>query len=718
MTPGHVHVRAGGVSLLLDTAGTGLPRVLHWGRALPGLDEPAVAAIRAATRRLATSGTPDEPFALSVVPEQAAGWLGTPGIVGHRAGRAFSPALVVSTIDVVDGGSSGGAPLEATVTVRAEDTDAGLGLVWALEMFPSGLVRTRAVLTNDGEDAFDLQGLELVLPVPREAREILDFTGRHLRERSPQRHEFVAGTHLRESRRARSHDGTLLLLAGAPGFGYQAGEVWGVHVGWSGNTRTFAEREMPSGQGVLGGGELLLPGEVSLAAGEHYATPWLYASYGDGLNELSGRFHAFLRSRPQHPGTPRKALINVWEAVYFDHDLDRLKDLADRAAAVGLERYVLDDGWFRNRRSDDAGLGDWYVDEEVWPAGLHPLTDYVTGKGLEYGIWFEPEMITEDSDLARAHPEWILRTPHRMPPRARQQQVLDLAIPEAWQYVYDRIDAILSEYPIAFVKWDHNRDLLDAGRQSTGGAGVHEQTLATYRLIEALREAHPEVELESCAGGGGRADLGIVTITDRIWTSDCIDPLERQTIEAGTGLLIPPELMGSHIASPHSHTTGRHHDLSFRAATAMFGHLGVEWDLTTATDADLEELAAWVAAYQQHRALLHGGTAVRTDDVDPALRVRGVVSADRGEAIYAVAQVATGVTSQPGQVRLPGLDPELAYRVEPLAPGNDPGRRRELEIPAWWADGVVLPGVVLATVGLQAPSQHPEHTVLLHATAL
>ena len=717
MTPGHVHVCADGVSIVLDTSGTGLPRVLHWGRALPALDEQAVAAIRAATRRLAASGTPDEPYVLSVVPEQSAGWLGTPGIVGHRGGRAFSPAVVVSSVEVSQGGTSDGAPLAATVTAVGEELDAGLGLVWTLEMFAEGLVRTRAELTNRGEGTFDLQGLDIVLPVPREAREILDFTGRHLKERSPQRHEFIAGTHLRETRRARTHDGTLLLLAGTPGFGFEAGEVWGVHVGWSGNTRTLAEREMPSGQGVLGGGELLLPGEISLAEGEGYTTPWLYASYGDGLNELSGRFHAFLRSRPQHPSTPRKALINVWEAVYFDHDLERLKALADRAVEAGLERYVLDDGWFRNRRSDDAGLGDWYVDETVWPEGLHPLVDYVTAKGLEFGLWFEPEMINEDSDLARAHPEWILRTPHRMPPRARQQQVLDLTVPEAWQYLFDRMDAILSEYPIAFVKWDHNRDLIDAGRQATGGAGVHEQTLATYRLIAALRLAHPDVELESCAGGGGRADLGIVTLTDRIWTSDCIDPLERQTIEAGTGLLVPPELMGSHVASPHSHTTGRRHDLSFRAATALFGHFGVEWDLTAASDADLRELATWVAAYKLHRGLLHGGTVVRTDDVDPALRVRGVVSTDRREAIYSVVQMTTGIASQPGQVRLPGLDPRLVYRVEPLAPGDDPGRRRELEIPAWWTDGLELPGAVLATVGVQAPNQHPEHSVLLHATA-
>ena len=408
----------------------------------------------------------------------------------------------------------------------------------------------------------------------------------------------------------------------------------------------------------------------------------------------------------------------MWEAVYFDHDLDRLKALADKAAQVGLERYVLDDGWFRHRRDDTAGLGDWYVDEGVWPDGLDPIVDHVTGLGLEFGLWFEPEMVNEDSDVARAHPEWILRVPSRLPIRSRNQQVLDLSNPDAWQYIYDRMHAILGAHRIGFVKWDHNRDLFDAGRQATGGAGVHEQTLATYRLLAALREAHPDVEFESCSGGGGRADLGILELTDRIWTSDCIDPLERQTIEAGTGLMVPPEMMGSHIASPHSHTTGRRHDLSFRAATAMFGHLGVEWDLTAASEDDLAELATWIAAYKEHRSLLHHGVSVRSDDPDPALRVHGVVASDAREAIVAVVQLATGVTHPPGRVRVPGLDPALRYRVTPLAPGDVPGPRTGREVPAWWAGGVTLTGRALATVGLQAPNQHPEHTVLLHLAAL
>lgn len=713
----YTHLRAAGTSLILASSTTGLPRILHWGEDLGEVDEAQLEALDIAAVLPVISGTPDEPHHLSISPEQSEGWLATPGISGHRGGRDFSTAF--APVDAhVEGPGTGfdGAALAGRYRLTAQDPVTALELTWTAELLESGLLRIQQELRNLSESAepFWLDTLDTILPLPRQAREILDFTGRHLKERSPQRHRLVAGQHLRESRRGRSHDGTLLMLAGEPGFTNTRGQVWGIHVAWSGNTRTFTDLAMPNGQAVIGAGELLFAGEVSLAGGQTYASPWVYAAYGDGLNALSERFHRGLRSRTNHPSSPRKALINVWEAVYFDHDLNKLKELADRAAGVGIERYVLDDGWFRGRRDDTTSLGDWYVDESVWPQGLTPIIEHVNALGMEFGLWIEPEMISEDSDLARAHPEWILRPPARMPRRSRFQQVLDLSNPEAWEYVHARIDEILSNNAIAFLKWDHNRDVFDAGQQATGRAGVHAQTEATYRLLQSLRRSHPQVEIESCSGGGGRADLGILNLTDRIWTSDCIDPLERQNIEAGTGLMLPPELIGSHIASPHSHTTGRRHDLSFRAATALFGHLGVEWDLTAASEEDLTELRSWIELYKSERELLHHGTVVRIDDPDPALRVHGVVSAERDRAIFAVVQLTTGVSAPPGQVRFAGLDPARRYRVRPLAPGDDPARDRIAEIPQWWASGgIVLGGQLLQTVGVQAPNQLPEHTVLI-----
>ncbi|WP_235472256.1 alpha-galactosidase, partial [Frigoribacterium sp. Leaf44] len=381
-----------------------------------------------------------------------------------------------------------------------------------------------------------------------------------------------------------------------------------------------------------------------------------------------------------------------------------------------------DDGWFRGRRDDHAGLGDWVVDADVWPDGLSPLIDHVTGLGMEFGLWFEPEMVNEDSDLAREHPEWLLQTGDRLPPRSRDQQVLNLGIAGAFEHVLGQMTAILTEYDIAYLKWDHNRDLVDAGTWPTGAAGVHEQTLAAYRLMDELKARFPGLEIESCSSGGARVDLGVLERTDRVWVSDCIDPLDRQQMNRWTMQLLPPELLGSHIASGVSHSTGRWHELSFRAGTALFGHLGVEWDLARATDAENRDLAAWIALYKEHRQLMHTGDLVRVDEADPSLLVYGSVAADASEALFFLASVGRSDVAPLGRVLLPGLDPERRYRVAPVTVGSpDHG----LTPPPWWgtADeggaypGVVLDGRALAVAGVQAPSSFPERVVLLRVIA-
>ena len=332
---------------------------------------------------------------------------------------------------------------------------------------------------------------------------------------------------------------------------------------------------------------------------------------------------------------------------------------------------------------------------------------------MQFGLWVEPEMINPDSDLARSHPEWILATGGRLPPLSRHQQVLDLGHPEAYAHLLERLDALLSENDIGYLKWDHNRDLTDAGHSPGGEAGVHTQTLAVYRLLDELRARHPGLEIESCSSGGARVDLGILERTDRVWASDCNDALERQQIQRWTGLLLPPELVGAHVGPPHSHTTSRTHDLSFRAGTALFGHFGIEWDIAAATPEERAELAWWVALHKELRPLLHAGVTVRADRPDPALWLHGVVAPDRAEAVFAVVAVATGVHPSPGRVHLPGLDPDRHYRVRPLAPIEGP-----LAFPLWLADeGVVLPGRGLAEVGLQMPALHPEHLLLLGVAA-
>ena len=334
---------------------------------------------------------------------------------------------------------------------------------------------------------------------------------------------------------------------------------------------------------------------------------------------------------------------------------------------------------------------------------------------MEFGLWVEPEMVNPDSDLFRAHPDWVLSgsgAPGRLPEAWRHQQVLDLANPDCYAFIRDRLDALLSDHDIAFLKWDHNRDLIEAGH--AGRPGVHAQTLAVYRLLDELRERHPGVEIESCASGGGRVDLGILARTDRVWASDTNDALERQPIQRWTQLLVPPELVGTHVGPPRSHTTGRVHGLAFRVATALFGHFGIEWDIASASAGEQEALAEAIAFYRRMRPLLHGGQVVRADHPDPAAYLHGVVAADRAEALFAYVQLTASAFETPGLARLPGLDPDRAYRVEPVAVAGEPETKQAMA-PAWLeAGGVTLGGRALAEVGLPLPVLRPEQALLLH----
>ncbi|MDT0344239.1 alpha-galactosidase [Streptomyces litchfieldiae] len=708
---GLTHLRAAGVSLVLDLSGATLPRAVYWGADLGPLTSEELGALHLTQRPQPIGFSVDGPVDVAVLPEQSAGWLGTPGLVGNRGGADFSTAFTVTAAETD----------ETRVLVTAQDPAAGLELALTIELTAAGLVRQRATVTNRGTTPFTVDAVNLTLPVPPDATELLDFTGHHLRERDPLRTPFTQGLRVRENRTGRTgYDAAYLLAAGTEGFGNRSGQVWAVHTAWSGNHRTFAERTFHS-VSLLGSGELLLSGEVVLGPDDAYTSPWQYGSWGRGLDQVSGRFHRQLRARPQHPATPRPVVVNTWEAVYFDHDLDRLRKLADAAAAVGAERFVLDDGWFGSRRNDRRGLGDWYVSDEVWPDGLGPLTDHVTGLGMQFGIWVEPEMINEDSDLARAHPDWIMATGGRLPGSARAQQVLDLARPEAFAYILERLDDLLTSYPVSYLKWDHNRDLVEAGHQPGGRAGVHDQTLAVYRLLDELRRRHPDVEIESCSSGGARVDLEILERTDRVWVSDCIDALERQRIQRWTNALIPLELMGTHVGSGVAHTTDRRHPIDFRAGTALFGHFGIEWDLTKADPADLARLTEWVALYKELRGLLHTGTAVHADHADPAYEVSGVVAEDGSDAVFAIVAHATSQLYPPGPVRLPGLLPDVAYHVRPLPPGDVPdgnAHRWGVPLPWWTEEGVRLPGRVLEDAGLQAPVLFPERLVLVRATAV
>jgi alpha-galactosidase len=324
---------------------------------------------------------------------------------------------------------------------------------------------------------------------------------------------------------------------------------------------------------------------------------------------------------------------------------------------------------------------------------------------MDFGLWVEPEMVSPDSQLARDHPDWILGSAGEA--TWRHQLVLDLAVPDAYAYLLERLCALLAEYPIAFLKWDHNRDLL-------ADSAAHRQTTALYRLLGEVRARFADLEIESCASGGARIDLGILEHVDRFWTSDTNDALERQHIQRWTGVLMPPELLGSHVGAPRAHLTGRSGELSFRLATALFCSAGIEWDLRAA---DLPAIAGWAALYKGLRPLLHSGAVVRTGGDDPDRLLHGVVAGDQSAAVFSLVTMRAPASAVPGRLRFPGLDPDRRYTVRPLILGAPP-RTMQDAAPAWLTAGsVTLPGRVLAEAGLPVPLLTPEQAAVFEVTA-
>jgi alpha-galactosidase len=717
------HLRSAGVSLILDLTDR-IPSVLHWGRDLGVLSEADLDALRLTAGTALLHNAPDAARRFGLLPGERHDWMGVPGLSGHRDGRATTPRPELRDVTVTEHAGHGG-----EIDLRFGDPVSELDIAQRIRLTGEGLVEVSVSLrsTASGEaPPYDLASLVAQLPLPARATEILDFTGKWSRERSPQRTPVRDGLHARDVRRGKPGvDSPYLMAVGTPGFGAGHGEVWAMHVAWSGDQRWFVER-LPEGAGaassVLGGGELVRPGEIRLGAGESYESPRVLFSWSPaGLDGIADRFHSLVRSDRRRVGA-QPLVLNTWEAVYFDHDLPRLLDLADRAASIGVERIVLDDGWFRGRRNDRAGLGDWQIDDGVWPDGLDPFVERVRRHGMQFGLWFEPEMINLDSELARAHPDWVLGPEAGLGSASRHQYVLDIAHPAAFDYLLDAMSQLIERYSIDFVKWDHNRDLVEAVRRTSGEApGVHGQTLALYALLDALRRRFPGLEIESCASGGGRVDLGVVSRTDRVWASDCNDPIERQSIQRWSELLLPPELLGSHVGAERSHTTHRSSDLSFRFATALFASAGIEWDITECSPEELDALRRWSALYREVRGLIASGRRVHADLPDDETMLHGSVAADGSRALFAWVRLGTSSAGQSGRVRFPGLDARASYRVIVRDEIGSPALHQGGG-PAWFTEagerGIDLPGSVLVEAGVPLPTLDPAQALVLEVIRL
>ncbi len=687
-------------SLLIEVVNGALV-IRHWGAPILGQNHD----IALASRVSIANSSWDEPQLPGLMRESARGFLGRPTLSGHRNGKAWS-----TKFEVTDFHHQGN---HCKVTLR--DFHAELEVIVTFDLDAFGVLIQKATVKNIGNSDYVLNEFIHWLPLPREATQTLDFAGRWSNERQPQRRDIQIGTWVRESREGRSgHNFSIADIALTAQTSFQSGSAWATSVAWSGNSHYLVERGF-DGQQSIGAGELLLAGEVILKGNESYEAPALFAVYSNqGLDGVSAAFHSHLRAREIHPKRPRPLTLNMWEALYFDHNESKIRELVDVAAEVGVERVVLDDGWFHSRRNDRSGLGDWVIDPAVWPNGLTPVIEYINSKGIEFGLWFEGEMVNPDSDLYRAHPEWILHEGDRTPPLWRHQLVLDLGHEDAYKHVLEQTSSLLAAHNIVYIKWDHNRVLVDAGH--LGAAGVRRQTQAIYRLFAELKKRHPGLEIESCASGGARIDLGVIDFVDRFWTSDNNDALERQTIQRWTSQVIPPEMLGTHIGPTHGHQTGRTLELSMRAITALFGHAGIEWNITQATAEDRANLATWAKYYKDNRALLHSGKSLRIDYPDEHGYLYGVISADTKKSIFAYVQLTPTVTIHPASLKFAGLDAAANYSVKAIYPAGKP--RFMLITPPQWMDGIAMSGSALATIGVSAPILAPANAVLIEITKL
>lgn len=678
--------------------------ILYWGPHLAHfLPQDALSLARPVA-----NGRLDVDSPITLMAEPGHGLFGSPGIEGHRQGLDGSP--VFRTVDV--------SLQEQTLTIVAADREAGLRLTSEITLDATGVLAVRHGVTNLKGQPWQVDRLAITLPVAERAREVMAFHGRWVREFQPHRLTLEHDSFVLENRRGRtSHEHFPALITGTPAFSEMRGDVWGVHLGWSGNHRLRAEVKT-DGRRYLQAEALYLPGEMAIDQGETLWTPRLYASYSpQGLNGMSQQFHRYLRDNvirfPENK--PRPVHLNTWEGIYFNHDPAYIMRMADEAAALGVERFIIDDGWFKGRNDDRAALGDWYLDRQKYPDGLMPVIDHVKNLGMEFGIWIEPEMINPDSDLYRAHPDWVLALPGYPQATGRHQLVLNLNIPQAFDYVLERMSWLLGEHPIDYVKWDMNRELVQPGHQ--GRAAADAQTRQFYRLLDTLGQRFPHIEFESCSSGGGRIDYEVLTRCHRFWASDNNDALERNTIQRGMSYFFPPEVMGAHIGHHKCHATFRQHDIAFRGLTALFGHMGLELDPLSVDEAEREGYRHYAALYKRWRGVIHHGTQWRIDMPDATTLAQGTVSDDGGQGLFIVSQLQMPDYTLMMPLRLAGLEAGARYRITLLDHPNirltGEGGHTMRKLPAWMEAPQVVSGEWLMEAGLALPVLDPESAMLI-----
>lgn len=678
---------------------SGVPEPIYLGAPLsPGED---LQTLERVTERGQHESQPDIPPPNALLPVDGAGYLGAPAIELLREDCRMELAFALSEVRQD----------ERTIHFLLRDDGHGIEVTLTWLCASPAVFVACAHLRNCGDTPVTVASLaSLALPLPDWATHVTRYSGRWAAEMRSQTQAITRGALVNESRGGRpAFGGGNWLMVHEPEAGLEHGRMLGFHLAWSGDHVSRIERDADRRGHVQMGCRLDI-GEIVLTAGEGFDAPAVHLGFtGNGRNGLQRAMtdhvrHTILPGRRNWQ--PRRVHLNSWEALGFAMDETKLKQLAEDAAAIGVERFVVDDGWFGGRRDDSTSLGDWTVSQDLFPGGLDPLVAHVEGLGMDFGLWVEPEMVSPASDLYRAHPDWCIHGEATVRPAQRGQLVLDLTREEVADHIIGRLDALLSAHRIAYLKWDHNRDLFPRAHKGQG------QALAVNALIDRLRAAHPAVEIESCASGGGRIDYAILSRCHRVWVSDNNDPIERLCINAGWAHWLPLEVIGNHVGPSPNPVTGRQTAMDFRAKVAMFGHMGVEADPAAMTMDERACLAAHIALYKEWRDVLHGGTCLSLDLGDDGTFGQIALARDCGQALAIAARTGFSDDFNAAHVRLPGLDPSALYMVQLIEPWPDKARRY-LPNASRWRAGFILSGAYLASDGLALPLTHPETAWLI-----
>ena len=558
-----------------------------------------------------------------------------------------------------------------TLAIRLKDERTGAEVTLLYGVIEDCDVITRSVkVTNTGKDKLYLEKVSSAcLDFLYGQYDVLSFYGRHVMERNVQRTEVSHGRQVFGSTRGTSsHQYNPFIILAQSDATECMGECYGASFVYSGNFSAEIEKDQfDQIRFIMGLSEEQF--SYPLEHGEVFYAPEVVLTYSaKGFHNLSNNMHQCIREhicRGKFKDQVRPVLVNSWEACYFDFDGNAIVELAGQAAELGIELVVLDDGWFGHRNDDNSSLGDWEVNEGKLGCSLMELSERIHEKGVQFGIWIEPEMVSEDSNLYRSHPEWALQIPGKKPVRARNQLVLDFANPQVVQYIYEKISNVLKQGKIDYVKWDMNRSLFDIYSSSTTNQGkvFYDYMLGVYRLLDLLTSEFPDILWEGCSGGGGRFDMGMLYYTPQIWCSDNTDAIDRIHIQYGTSFGYPLSTMGSHVSAVPNHQTGRKTDIHTRGVVAMTGAFGYELDLGKLSDIEKEQVRKQITMYHKIAPLVQNGAYYRLSN--PFVEEYGawmVVDAEKRNALLSVVMLNIHGNMPVIYVKLDGLDAARKYR--------------------------------------------------------